>query len=192
MKHLDTQVAEENVISTEKAGASKASLVVSSVLLATVLSASAFLFFANQSATNEIGQLKSTGQAYDASIAKLNSSHNIAAAESIQNNITELQRNIRTSEAQRYITELRNISKTFRINFNGFSYDGGKITTAATALGETTVMTEDAIAKVSKLIGYYRTSTGSVFELGPVVSVSGQEQRRSFPIEFSVNEAFTK
>ena len=163
-------------------------LIVSGSLFALMLAMSIFLFFGNHSLTTDISNITAENSTYDASIAKLKNDPRIAAAELIGGTQSEILRNIRTSEAQRYTSELENIAKKYKINFTGFSYQGGKISTAAAALASSANPTGDAIEKVSKIIGDYRSGSGSIFRLSPVTTVSGQEQERLFPIEFIVNE----
>lgn len=165
-----------------------AALIFSSLILAIVLATSVYLFIENRSLTSEIDKVKTESASYDQSIALGKADHAVMAAEIIQNAKTALDQTIRATEAQRYISELLNISRKYRIDFSGFSFANGKISSAATSSLDTLSGTGDSVTKISALIRDYRTATGAtIFHLDPVTGVAGIEQRRSFQTDFIVD-----
>ena len=190
MKTIDVRVEEKEASAQPEAKKTigNVSLTISGIIFAVVLASSIFLVVENTKIANEISTTQGEIAAFDANITKLQSDRNIMAAELLTANQAEIEQSIQKSEAQRYISELLNIAKKYKIDFSGFSYSNGKITTSATALTDALTGSGDAIAKVSNLIRDYRTGTGSIFNLDPVVSVSGFEQKRMLPVEFSVND----
>lgn len=84
------------------------------------------------------------------------------------------------------------MSRKYKMIFSGFSYTNGKITTSAVSMAETVLSGDDGVRKISRLVKDYRTGTGSLFQLSPVLSISGYEQKRSFSLEFNVGNVSQK
>jgi hypothetical protein len=76
--------------------------------------------------------------------------------------------------------------------FSWFSYENGKIQTSAISMPEKILVWEDGVNKISNLIKDYRTGSGLLFQLSPILSISGYEQKRTFAIEFTVTNASQK
>lgn len=161
-------------------------LIASIMLFAIVCAISTFLFFDNTRLANSIEANQNETIGYINSIEKIKSSGNIAKAELVTANKPGILSIIQQHEAQRYITELRDISAKYKMMFSGFSYTNGKIATSAVAIPERVLVGEDGMKKISDFVRDYRTGTGLLFQLAPVLSVSGYEQKRSFSIDFSV------
>lgn len=156
------------------------------MLFAIVCAISAFLFFENMKLSASIEANRNETAKYADSIEKIKSDKKNIAAELVANNKSEIRNTIKTSEVQRYIDELVNVSRKYKMLFSGFSYENGKITTSAVSIPETVLAGEDGVKKISNLIRDYRTGSGSIFNLSPVLSISGYEQKRTFSIEFNV------
>ncbi|MDD5376699.1 MAG: hypothetical protein PHH16_01140 [Candidatus Gracilibacteria bacterium] len=162
-------------------------LVLSTTLFAIVCAISAFLFFENMRLSASIEANKNEIAEYTSSIEKIKSDKKVIAAELVANNKSDILGTIKASEAQRYIEELLNISKKYKMIFSGFSYENGKISTSAVSIPETVLVGDDGVKKISTFIKDYRTGTGLLFRLSPVLSISGYEQKRTFSIEFNVD-----
>lgn len=162
-------------------------LIFSVILFSIICAISAFLFFENMMLTSSIEANKAETVNYVNSIEKLKSDKKIIAAELVMNNKTEILDAIKRSEAQSHINELIDISRKYKIIFSGFSYENGKITTVATSIPETVLAKDDGVTKISHLVRDYRTGTGYIFHLSPVLSISGYEQKRTFSLEFNVS-----
>ncbi|EKD29753.1 MAG: hypothetical protein ACD_78C00289G0001 [uncultured bacterium (gcode 4)] len=187
MKTLDVRVGKEDTEALEIKASGSTFLITSGIILAVVLALSTFLFLENNNLTRSIETSKSESERYDESIAKLKSDKKIIAAELVKTNQVDILKKIRAGEVQKYISELITLSRKYKINLSGFSYSNGKISTAATAIAETTRANDDAVKKISALVRDYRTGSGLIFSLSPVTSVSGYEQKRLFGIDFTVN-----
>lgn len=162
-------------------------LLVSSVILFSIVCAiSAFLFFENMRLSRSIESNQNEVMTYTSSIEKIKSDKKIIAAELVTNNKSAILETIKASEVQRYIDELLMVSKNYKLIFSGFSYQNGKISTSAVSMPETVLAGDDGVKKISQLVRDYRTGTGLLFQLSPVLSVSGYEQKRTFSIEFNV------
>lgn len=164
----------------------KTFLIPSMILLAIVCAISAFFYIENIRLNSSIKVNGDKSVDYTASIEKLKNDSRIKRADTVTANKDDIMASVRLSEAQRYIAEMINISRKYKIGFNGFSYQNGKISTTATALADATVASDDGVKKVTNFIRDYRTMTGSLFILDPVTSVSGYEQKRDFPVGFTV------
>lgn len=161
-------------------------LVLSATLFAIVCAISAFLFFENMRLASSIEANKNEITEYTNSIRKIQSDRKIIASELVTNNKPTILGAIKTSEVQTYIDQLLSVSKKYKMIFSGFSYKNGKIATSAISMPETVLAWDDGVKKISNLVRDYRTGTGSLFQLAPVLSISGYEQKRTFSLEFSV------
>lgn len=161
-------------------------LVLSVVVFAIVCAISAFLFFENMRLASSIEANKNEVSEYKNSIEKIKGDKKVIAAELVANNRSEILGAIKASEVQTYIDELIGVSKKYKMIFSGFAYKNGKITTAAVSMPETVLAGDDGVKKISNLVRDYRTGTDSLFQLSPVLSVSGYEQKRTFSVEFNV------
>lgn len=177
---------EETPKKTEKRSAPDVFVVLSAILFAVVCSISAFLFFENMRLASSIEANKTEVAQYSSSIEKIKSDRKVIAAELVSDNKAEIEKSIRMSEVQKYITELQDISKKYKMMFAGFSYENGKITTSAVSVPETVLVGDDGVKKISQMVRDYRTGSGSIFQLSPVLSIAGYAQKRSFSIEFNV------
>ena len=90
-----------------------------------------------------------------------------------------------------YVREMDRLQRDFGFYFNGFTFGKDTITTSVSAQKG---LDTDAIQKVIKFIASYRdakksdpaTASGQLFELSPVYSVSGDEEKRSISVQFTV------
>lgn len=161
-------------------------LMLSSILFILICVISLFLFFGNMFMTRTIEANKNEVAEYMSSIEKIKTDSNIVRAELVANNKDALVATIQKNKAQKYITELRNISAKYQMMFSWFSYSNGHITTAAVAVPERTLAWEDGIKKITNFIQDYRNDNKFIFQLAPILSISGYEQRRMFSIEFNI------
>jgi len=161
-------------------------LVLSATLFIIVCIVSTFLFIQNRGLDRSIEANRNDIVTYTNSIEKIKSDKKIVAAELVTANKSEILETIRVNEVQKYITEVLDISRNYKLLFSGFSYKNGKISTSAVSIPETVLVGDDGVKKISHLVRDYRTGTGYIFQLAPVLSISGYEQKRSFSLEFNV------
>ncbi|NCP77000.1 hypothetical protein GW819_02880 [Candidatus Gracilibacteria bacterium] len=160
--------------------------ILSTTLFAIICAVSIFLFFENMSLNASIDANKNEIATYVSSINKIKSDKKVIAAELVTNNKSSILASIQMSDAQKYIDEVLTISRKYKLIFSGFSYANGKINTSAVSIPETVLFGDDGVKKVSNLVRDYRTGTGLLFNLSPVLSISGYEQKRAFSLEFNV------
>lgn len=102
-----------------------------------------------------------------------------------------MSQSITKSNAANYLREMNKIEKDFGFYFNGFSFAQDKISTGVTAQKG---LDSDAIQKFIKFIASYRTASksgtisgsGSQFLLSPILSVSGDEEKRNISVDFKI------
>lgn len=182
---MKTTVEQEQQDTDQKKGPN-ISLILSAVLFAVVCAISAFLFFENMRLSASIETNRNDIATYVSSINKIKSDEKVIAAELVAANKMSILDTIKTHEAQTYVSELLQISKKYKMIFSGFAYENGKITTSAVSIPETVLAGDDGVKKISQLIGDYRTGSGGLFSLSPVLAISGYEQKRAFSLEFHV------
>ncbi|HRI36607.1 MAG TPA: hypothetical protein PK765_06155 [bacterium] len=159
------------------------------VMLALTLASIVFFKVANASLDRSIEEANRQIADIDASIAALESDHDIRAYNYYKNARNEVERSIRLSMAQHYITEFQRVSQKYGIDFSGFAFGDSKVTTSAQSRDRGEVEF-DAVEKVSEMIREYRTGKDdSLFLLDPVMSVNGSADLRSFSVVFQIDEA---
>jgi len=158
--------------------------ILSGVFLLVVLALTGLFYYQSTSLDAQIEVEKKRSQEYQDSIVALKSDPAVQASEVLKQAKPEIIKSITNSVASNYIRELDRIHRDYLIQFSGFAYQPGHITTSVTAEKG---LSDDAIRKVIKLIGDYRTNTysGSLM-LSPVTSVSGDADKRSFGVDFKI------
>lgn len=101
--------------------------------------------------------MQQTISGYDTKIAELQTNRDIVALERVRANVPLIDKEVRASMAQNYLKELIQLGRKYTVYFTGFSYQTGKVTTAASAVSDS-ILAMDPIVKVSKLIREFRTT----------------------------------
>lgn len=70
---------------------------------------------------------------FETKIATLKADPTVAAADLLNRNKASIERDIERSEAHRYVTELMKLYRDYGIDFDGFQFSGGRITTIVSA-----------------------------------------------------------
>ena len=182
---MKTTEAVEPQVSDKKSG-QNILFVLSVTLFVIVCSVSAFLFFENMRLSSSIEANKNEIATYENSIEKIKSDKKIIAAELVATNRADIATTVKMGEVQKYLSELLDISRKYKMMFSGFSYNNGKVATSAVSIPETVLSGDDGVKKISRLIKDYRTGTGYLFQLSPLLSISGYEQKRVFSLEFNI------
>lgn len=111
---------------------------------------------------------------FESKIAALKADPTVAAADLLNRNKSSLETDIQRSEAHRYVTELMKLRRDYDVDFNGFQFSAGKVTTVISA--RQTSAGTDPIDKVVRFIGDFRSGSGSAavspFELAEIRLVS--------------------
>jgi hypothetical protein len=160
------------------------------VIVALALTIASVVFFkvANASLDRSIARANQEIADIDVSVKTLENDHDIRAYNYYKNAREEVDKSIKLSMAQNYITEFMRVSEKYGVDFTGFSFAEGKITTSAQSQDRGEVKF-DAVEKISDMIADYRTrKDDSLFLLDPVMSVQGDEDLRSFAVTFQIDQ----
>ncbi len=111
---------------------------------------------------------------FESKIAALKADPTVAAADLLNRNKASLETDIQRSEAHRYVTELMKLHRDYGVDFDGFQFSGGKITTVVSARASSAGT--DPVEKVIRFVGDFRSGSGaaavSPFELSEIRLVS--------------------
>lgn len=163
--------------------------VASIVVLALTIASVVFFKVANASIDRSIERETQETADIETSIAALEADHDVRAYGYYRGAREEVERSIRLSMAQKYLTEFIRISQKYGVDFTGFSFSDGQVTTSAVSQDRGEVRF-DAAEKVSDMIAEYRTNRDdSLFLLDPILSLQGNSDLRNFGIVFHVDEA---
>ncbi len=156
-----------------------------------VFLSTAFFYWENRRMDAKIQDIRSKTQEYQEQIEVLKKDPNVRAWELFFGQKDAISRSINKSNAANYIREMEKIEKDFGLYFNGFSFSQDRISTGVTVQKG---VDTDAIQKIIKFIASYRTpaksgsttGSGSQFLLNPVLSVSGDEEKRNISVDFKI------
>lgn len=185
-EQISTQVPVEEAA---PAARSKRSLLPVSILLLAVSAGFAgYLKYQTWSYGDKISEIRHELSEFETQIATLKSDPAVAAADLMNRNKPSLESDVTRSEAQRYVTELMKLHRDYDLDFDGFSFASGKISTIVSA--RQTSAGVDPIDKAVRFIGDFRSGSGSAatspFSLGEIRLVSGDDTRRTFSIELKI------
>ncbi|MDD2745755.1 MAG: hypothetical protein PHU93_04415 [Candidatus Gracilibacteria bacterium] len=160
------------------------------VMVIGVASATAYLYWQNSKMDTKIAEIQMKTQEYQTKIELLKKDPIVRSGEIFFGQKENMSKAIDKSNAAVYIREMDKIEKDFGFYFNGFTFSQDKISTGVSAQKG---LDTDAVQKLIKFIASYRTppkpgmtGSGSPFELSPVLSVSGDEEKRNISVEFTV------
>jgi hypothetical protein len=163
---------------------SKKTTYISGIFLLIICSLTGFLFWQQRTIEAKIQSTQSQLSEYQSKITLLKSDPQVRASEILATQKDVIEKTIEKSNAARYIRELTTLSSLYGVAFNGF--------TAVAQKG----LDDDAIRKIIRLIGGYRetkkdmisSGTGglSPFKLAPVLSVSGDSEKRNIHVDFTI------
>ncbi|MCK9272338.1 hypothetical protein M0P65_02215 [Candidatus Gracilibacteria bacterium] len=166
-------------------GKSGVYLTISTILFTLVIIASIYLYITNLNLTKDLEKAKSDITGFQDQITKLEDNSEILAYNTVKSAMPEIEKNILASQAYIYIDELKSISKKYSLDFSGFSYQEGKISTSAMA---SLTKEKDAVEKISRFIKDYRDENKNMFILNPVSNISGDYLKRSFEISMQLSK----
>lgn len=98
-----------------------------------VISLTGYFFYTNTSLETAIASEKKRAAEYETSIAALKRDSAVQAAEVLSKAKPEIIKNIESSVASNYVRELDRIHKEYLVQFNGFAYLAGRVTTSIVA-----------------------------------------------------------
>ncbi len=159
-------------------------VIISLIIFAFAILSTVFLYFYNNKIDNNINQSNSLVIEYKDQIQKLKNNSQIMAYNIIKWASSNIEKSIEDSKAQKYLAELNNVSRKYKIDFAWFSYNDLKISTSAIA---SSTNEKDGIDKVEKFIKDYRDDNKKLFILNPISSINWNSLNRSFEVNFVVN-----
>jgi hypothetical protein len=172
---------------------SKKTTYISGIFLLIICSLTGFLFWQQRTIEAKIQSTQSQLSEYQSKITLLKSDPQVRASEILATQKDVIEKTIEKSNAARYIRELTTLSSLYGVAFNGFTFSQNKVSTTAVAQKG---LDDDAIRKIIRLIGGYRetkkdmisSGTGglSPFKLAPVLSVSGDSEKRNIHVDFTI------
>lgn len=107
--------------------------ILSGVFLLVVLALTGFFYYRTTSLDAQIEAEKKRSQEYQDSILALKQDPVVQASEVLKQSKPEIIKAITASVASNYIRELDHIHRDYLIQFSGFSYQSGKISTSVNA-----------------------------------------------------------
>jgi len=166
------------------------SFIISLITAIFVAAATGYLYWQNSKLDTQISEVQAKTQEYQSKIEVLKKDPIVRSGEIFFGQKENMSRAITKSNAAIYIREMDKIEQEFGFYFNGFTFSQDKISTGVSAQKG---LDSDAIQKYIKFIASYRTppkpglsGSGSPFQLSPVLSVSGDEEKRNISVEFTV------
>ena len=145
---------------------------------------SGVLFFLNSSLQKEYDQQSSQLKELEKSISQRQENKNIQAYELFQKHTKTLKEKTHQSNIPRFIHHFRFVRDKYNIEFNGFNYSDGVMTTGVTALSNET---GNAYIKTTKFMEKYRQDESALFDLSFISQVSGHTNQK-YGVEFRLKK----
>ncbi len=155
---------------------------ISIILFVFVLLATIWLYFYNMTVVSKIESTQSEIVKVEESIKKINEDDKVKLYMLIQANKTYLEKFKYLSNIPVFVNSLKELSRTNRVLFEGFSYADWEIISYAKAQNDAVSL---ASVKVTKFLEYFRKKTEHIFSLWFVNSFEGQENI-NFSVKFQV------
>lgn len=185
MKNINLkEIKEEQNPSSTKKDPGSIYFYISIWLFTIVLISSIYLYISNLSLAKNIENTRNTIVEYQDQITSLKNDNSIMAYGIVKSAMPDIEKNILKSQVYTYVDELGLISKKYKIDFSGFSYQDGNISTSATS--EAGTDKKDAVEKISSFIKDYRDTNNNLFILNPIAGINWDYSKRDFQVEFSV------
>lgn len=155
---------------------------ISIILFVFVLFSTIGLYFYNMTLVSKIETIQRQVTQVEESIKKVNEDEKVKLYILIQANKTYLEKYTYLSNIPLFINSLKELSRTQRVLFDGFSYANGEIISHVTAQNDAISL---ASLKATKFLEYFRKKDEHIFSLGFVNSFQGQDWV-SFSVKFQV------
>lgn len=179
----------EGAAEPSKAGTNRSFFIASASILAVSLVFAGYLRFQIWNYASDTENLRREISEFDSKISALRADPLVGAADLLNRNKSSLENDIVRSQAQKYVDELMRLHRDYGVDFSGFSFAGGKISTVVSAQPADQSVA-DPVDKIVKFIGDFRSNTGSAasssLKLGEVRLVTGDTSKRAFNVEFKV------
>ncbi|MGE4444165.1 MAG: hypothetical protein AB7E37_04200 [Candidatus Altimarinota bacterium] len=158
------------------------SMNLSIILFVFVLFITIGLYFYNMTIVSKINSTQTQVANLEESIKKVNEDEKVKLFTLIQSNRSYLEKYKALSNIPLFINTVKELGRTNRVIFEGFSYSDGEIISQVTAQNDAVSL---ASVKTAKFLEYFRKKDDHIFSLGFVNSFQGQDSL-SFPVKFKV------
>lgn len=188
---VPVELAEKHAVEPAVAPKHGPMLFVSIGMMVAVLLLTGYFYWQNQQMDHQIAEIQAKTQEYQGKIDILKKDPIVRAGELFAGQKDAISKAITKSNAATYVREMDRLQRDFGFYFSGFTFAKDTINTSVAAQKG---LDTDAIQKVIKFIASYRdtkkgesaTASGQLFELNPIYSVSGDEEKRSISVQFTV------
>lgn len=187
---MNEQISQEapEVQENAKAPAKRSFMTASVLILAVSAGFAGYLKYETWSVSDKISGIRHELSEFETQITALKADPAVAAADLLGRNKATLEKDIERSMAQKYVVEFMRLHRDYDVDFDGFLFSAGKISTIVTA--RQTSAGVDPVEKVIRLVGDFRSGSGSAatspLTLSELKLVSGDDTRRTFNAEFKI------
>lgn len=190
IEHAPSETPPSAGDSNPAAGKAKRSFfAVSAALFAVSLVFAGYLRFQIWNYASDTESLRREITEFDSKISTLRADPVVGAADLMSRNKASLENDIVRSQAQKYVDELMRLHRDYGVDFDGFNFAAGKVSTVVSASSSMS-SAADPVDKIVKFIGDFRSNTGSAatssLRLGEVRLVTGDTSKRAFNVEFKI------
>lgn len=158
------------------------SMKISVVLFVLVLILTIGLYFYNSSIVSKINTLESQISSVETDIKKINEDEKVKLYTLIVSNSKYLERYKYLSKVPEFINNVKEISKNYKVAFDGFSYSDGQISSNASLQDDAVSL---ASVKTKKFLEYFRKKDENIFSLLFVSSFNWQDSI-NFWVKFKI------
>jgi hypothetical protein len=138
------------------------SMKISVVLFVLVLILTIGLYFYNSSIVSKINTLESQISSVETDIKKINEDEKVKLYTLIVSNSKYLERYKYLSKVPEFINNVKEISKNYKVAFDGFSYSDGQISSNASLQDDAVSL---ASVKTKNFLEYFRKKDENIFSL---------------------------
>lgn len=142
------------------------------VLFVFVLIGTVWLYFYNSSIVSKIKITQSDLSGVEENIKKIHEDEKVKLYTLVMANTKYLKRYTDLSEIPQLVTGVKNISRLYRVSFEGFTYSDGQIIMQTKAIDDAVSL---ASTKVKNFLEYFRKTGDEQFSLWFVTSFDGQD-----------------
>lgn len=158
------------------------SMKISVVLFVLVLILTIGLYFYNSSIVSKINTLESKISSVETDIKKINEDEKVKLYTLIVSNSKYLERYKYLSKVPEFINNVKEISKNYKVAFDGFSYIDGQISSNASLQDDAVSL---ASVKTKNFLEYFRKKDENIFSLLFVSSFNWQDSI-NFWVKFKI------
>lgn len=187
---MNEQISQESpeVEEIAKAPAKRSFMAASVLILAVSVGFAGYLKYETWAVSERVAGVRHELSEFETQINALKADPAVAAADLLGRNKAALEQDIERSMAQKYVVEFMRLHRDYDVDFDGFQFSAGKISTIITARQSSAGV--DPVEKIVRLVGDFRSGSGSAaaspLMLGELKLVSGDDVHRTFNADFKI------